>query len=282
MAALRSPTVKKRRIARELMTQRKRAEMTLADAAKALGISSGQLSKIENRESTPKLMLVRAALALYGIIGEDAEALIDIARGAQQRGWWQSYTDVMPGWFGFYVGLEEEATGISTYESEIVPGLFQDEAYARAVFRLTAGEADIDRKVAARLRRQEVLHREAPAEVSAVLNETVLTRQVGGAKVMRGQLQHLIELAELPHVTIQVLPFAAGGHPAMTGPYVILGFPDAIDEPVVYLDNFTVGHVLEEPEHFTWYNRTHERLREMALSADDSLVLVQEKMRTIE
>ncbi|MQM25211.1 helix-turn-helix domain-containing protein [Glycomyces albidus] len=281
MYELRSPTVKRRRIAKELATLRERAGLTRAAAAKALDMSPGNLGRIENREITARPVVVRAALALYGVTGDDAEALVELARGATERGWWQNYGDVLPDWFGFYVGLEEEAASIATYESEIVPGLFQTADYAREIFRLTTQDSDIEPKVAARLRRQEILTRADPVEVTAVLNEAVLLRPVGTAAQFRAQLEHLAGLFELPNVSIQVLPFAAGGHAAMTGPFMVIKFPDALDEPIVYLDNFTRGQVLEEPEHFTAYQDVHSRLRKLSLSPEESLDRIRVLISTI-
>lgn len=256
--------------------------MTLDQAARQLDMSKSNLSRIENAQIGIKPRDVRAALALYQVSNADAEVLIEIARGAQQRGWWHNYSDVLPEWFEFYVGLEAEASVMRTYEAESVPGLMQTEAYARSMFRLTAGDADIDRKVAARIQRQEILRKEEPVSLSAVLNEAVLMRPVGGSDVMSEQLEQLADLAKLPNVTIQVLPMAAGGHPAMTTPYVILSFKDAPDESIVYLENLTNGQALEEPEHVGGYTMVHEKLCSMALGPDDSIALLREAARNIE
>ncbi|MER5455051.1 helix-turn-helix transcriptional regulator [Micromonospora sp. NPDC002389] len=274
-----SPTVRRRRIARELRQLRERAGMTLDVAARQLDMSKSNLSRIENAQIGIKPRDVRAALALYQVTGNDAEALIEIARGAQQRGWWQHYSDVLPEWFEFYVGLEAEAATLRTYEAEAVPGLLQTEAYAREVYRLTAGEDDIDRKVAARLRRQDVLRSDEPAELSVVLNEAVLLRPVSERAVMAEQLAHLESTAQLPNVTIQVLPFAAGGHPAMNSPYVILTFADAADAAVVYLENLSTGLALEEVAQVRSYSLVHERLRRLALDPAASLVRLKEASR---
>jgi transcriptional regulator with XRE-family HTH domain len=276
-----SPTVRRRRIARELRQLRERANMTLDQAARQLDMSKSNLSRIENAQIGIKPRDVRAALALYQVTGADAEALIEIARGAQQRGWWQNYGDVLPEWFEFYVGLEAEASTIRTYEAEAVPGLLQTEDYARAVYVLTAGEAEVDRKVSARIQRQEVLHREPPAHLSVVLNEAVLVRPVGGAKVMAEQVDQLVDLAQLQNVSIQVLPFDAGGHPAMTTPYVIVSFADAPHESIVYLENLTNGQALEEPEHVRGYTIVHENLRTMALDEEASLDRMREASRNM-
>ncbi|RKR91442.1 helix-turn-helix protein [Micromonospora pisi] len=274
-----SPTVRRRRIARELRQLRERGGMTLDQAARQLDMSKSNLSRIENAQIGIKPRDVRAALALYQVTGEAAEALIEIARGAQQRGWWQSYSDVLPDWFEFYVGLEAEAASLRTYEAESVPGLLQTEEYARAIYLLTAGDAGVDRKVDARLKRQEVLHRDPPVGLSVVLNEAVLLRPVGGATVMGHQLAHMVNLSELPNVTIQVLPFSAGGHPAMTTPYVILGFAEAADASVVYLENLTMGLALEEADHVLGYTLLHEKLCRMALTPAESKTRIREASR---
>ncbi|WDZ82134.1 helix-turn-helix domain-containing protein [Micromonospora cathayae] len=274
-----SPTVRRRRIARELRQLRERAGMTLDVAARQLDMSKSNLSRIENAQIGIKPRDVRAALALYQVTGADAEALIEIARGAQQRGWWQNYSDVLPEWFEFYVGLEAEAATLRTYEAEVVPGLLQTEAYAREIYRLTAGEDGLERKVAARLHRQSVLHRDAPVQMSVVLNEAVLRRPVGGAPVMADQMTHIHRVAQLPNVTIQVLPFTAGGHPAMSTPYVILHFADAADDAVVYLDNLTMGLALEGAGHVRGYTLVHEKLCRMALTPADSMTRLEDASR---
>jgi transcriptional regulator with XRE-family HTH domain len=273
-----SPTVRRRRIARELRQQRERKGLTLDQAARQLDMSKSNLSRIENAQIGIKPRDVRAALALYGVTGDDAEALVEIARGAQQRGWWQNYSGVLPEWFEFYVGLEAEASTVRTYEAESVPGLLQTEAYAREMFLLTAGAAEVEKKVAARIHRQDLLRQDS-TQLSAVLNEAVLQRPVGGATVMGEQLAHLADLSELPNVTVQVLPFTAGGHPAMTTPYVILSFADAPDESIVYLENLTNGQALEEPDHVGGYTMVHQKLCSMALGPEESTALLRQASR---
>ncbi|GAA1684938.1 helix-turn-helix transcriptional regulator [Glycomyces endophyticus] len=278
MYELRSPTVKRRRIAKELTHLREQAGLTRSAAAKALDMSPGNLGRIENREITARPVVVRAALSLYGVTGEEAEALIELARGAAERGWWQKIK-VLPDWFGFYVGLEEEATSIATYESEVVPGLFQTADYARELFRLTTTEdAEIEQKVEARLQRQRILTRESPVRVHAVVNEAVLLRPVGTSSQFKAQLEHLIQISELPNVELQVLPFSSGGHPAMTGPFVLLKFPDAIDGPIVYLDNFTQGQVIEETEQVESYEDAHIRLQNLSKSPSESLARIRDAL----
>jgi transcriptional regulator with XRE-family HTH domain len=256
--------------------------MTLEQAASQLDMSKSNLSRIENGQIGIKPRDVRAALALYGLTGDAAEPLIEVARGAQLRGWWHGYSDVLPDWFEFYVGLEAEAATVRTYESETVPGLLQHEDYARAMYRITAPEGEIERKVSARMQRQELLYRQPAVELSAVLNEAVLLRPVGGPAVMGHQLDHLTRLAELPTVTVQVLPFAIGGHPAMTTPYVIIDFADAADESVVYLDNLTLGQAFGDADNVGTYTMVHEKLRQLALTPEDSLTRICEARRNFE
>ncbi|WP_112136444.1 helix-turn-helix domain-containing protein [Glycomyces dulcitolivorans] len=277
MYELRSPTVKRRRIAKELTALREQAGLTRSAAAKALDMSPGNLGRIENREITARPVVVRAALALYGVTGEQAEALIELARGATERGWWQKFS-VIPDWFGFYVGLEEAAVSIETYESEAVPGLFQTADYARELFRLTTHDAEIEQKVDARLQRQKILTRENPVRISAVINEAVLLRPVGSRSQFRTQLQHLLELSELPNITLQILPFSVGGHPAMSEPFTLLNFPDPTEGPVVYLDGYIQGQVLEEQEDVSVYQNAFDRLETLADSTSETRAKVSQVM----
>jgi transcriptional regulator with XRE-family HTH domain len=248
--------------------------MTLEQAARQLDMSKSNLSRIENGQIGIKPRDVRAALALYGLTGDSAEPLIEVARGAQQRGWWHNYSDVLPDWFEFYVGLEADAASLRTYEAETVPGLLQHEDYARAMYHVTVGGEDIERKVAARMQRQNLLQRTPPVRLSAVLNEAVLLRPVGGPKVMAGQLEHLATLATLPSVTLQVLPFDIGAHPAMTTPYVIVEFAEAADEPIVYLDNLSLGQAFGGAEYVSGYTVVHEKLCGMALGPEASIAAI--------
>jgi transcriptional regulator with XRE-family HTH domain len=280
MYELRSPTVKRRRIARELTHLREQAGLTRSAAAKALDMSPGNLGRIENREITARPVVVRAALALYGVTGERAEALIELARGATERGWWQKF-GVIPDWFGFYVGLEEEAVSIATYESEAVPGLFQTANYARELFRLTTDDAEIEQKVDARLQRQKILTRENPVQISAVINEAVLLRPVGSGPQFRAQLEHLIELSELSNITLQILPFSVGGHPAMSEPFTLLKFPDDAEDPVVYLDGYIQGQVLEERVDVDVYQHAFDQLENLGETPAKSRDIMRRSMTMI-
>jgi Domain of unknown function (DUF5753) len=194
---------------------------------------------------------------------EERDALRALARRASAPGWWHDYSDVLPTWFEAYVGLEEVATQIRAYEVQFVPGLLQTEDYARAVTLLghdAASAREIERRVRLRMTRQGVLAREDPPNVWAVIDEAVLRRPAGGPAVMRGQLEHLAELALRPNVTIQIIPFRTGGHSAAGGPFSILRFAEPDLPDVVYLEQLTSALYLDKPEAVDSYLRVMERV----------------------
>ena len=203
-------------------------------------------------------------LTLYGVTDEEErEALRALARRANAPGWWHDYNDVLPTWFEAYVGLEEVATQIRAYEVQFVPGLLQTEDYARAVTLLghdAASAREIERRVRLRMTRQAVLTREDPPNVWAVIDEAVLSRPAGSPAVMRGQLEHLSELAHRPNVTIQIIPFRTGGHSAAGGPFSILRFAEPDLPDVVFLEQLTSALYLDRPESVDSYLRVMERV----------------------
>jgi len=208
----------------------------------------------------------------YGLMeGQEREALLALCRQAKERGWWQSYGSAVPGWFQVYVGLESEASEIHQYAAELVPGLLQTADYYRAFLSASPADAEISRKVDLRLARQERLTAadDAP-ELWAVLNEAVIRRNVGPNGTMRAQLARLVELADLPNVTLQVLPFGAGVHPAMDGGFSILGFPEPSDPSVVYLENAAGSVYLEELAEVARFDRMFSHIIAKALSPEDS------------
>ena len=216
-----SPTVRRRRLRAELRRLRTERGLTI-DAVQELSkgdIKTPNLSRWETGERNVRPTDVRLLLDIYEVGGEEREALLTLARQAKERGWWQSYGTAVPSWFQFYVGLESEASAIREYSAELVPGLLQTADYYRAFLGTAPGDPRITGKeVDVRTARQERLTSDDdPPELWVVLNEAVIRRNVGGSAVMRAQLEHLAELAALPRVTIQVLPFGAGVHPAMDG-----------------------------------------------------------------
>ncbi len=246
--AAHSPTMRRRRLAAELLRLREAAGLTQEEVAGRLEWDPSKLSRIENRQVGIIARDLRKLLDMYGVTdGEQREGYFAMAREGKQRAWWQSYGDVIPSEYGTLIGLETEAVTISSYGQELVPGLLQTADYARAVIRAfrpddTADE--ITRRVEVRLARQAVLARDDPPRLWAVISEAVVRRAVGGQAVMAAQLRALASERERSVVTVQVLPFSAGEHPAMAGSFVILDFPDP-EPAAVYLENASSALYLE-------------------------------------
>jgi transcriptional regulator with XRE-family HTH domain len=273
-----SPTVRRRRLRAELRRLRTERGLTI-DAVQELSkgdIKTPNLSRWETGERNVRPTDVRLLLDIYGITGEEREALLTLTRQAKERGWWQAFGTSVPSWFQFYVGLESEASTIQQYSAELVPGLLQTADYYRAFLGTAPGDPRITGKeVDVRTARQERLTSDDPPEFWAVLNEAVIRRNVGGRAVMRAQLERLVELSDLPSITIQVLPFSAGVHPAMDGSFSILGFPVPSDPAVVYMENQAGSVYLEEPADVDRFSRMFSHLMAKALSPEDSSRLLQ-------
>jgi Domain of unknown function (DUF5753) len=189
------------------------------------------------------------------------EELRAMAARANSRGWWHDYSDILPGWFEEYIGLEEAATQIRGYEVQFVPGLLQTEDYARAVTLLEySNPKEINRRVSLRMARQAILSRPGPTSLLVVLDEAALRRPIGGSAVMRAQLKHLIEISQRPNVTIQVLPFKMGGHSAVGGPFSVLHFKESDLSDVVYLEQLASSQYLDKQDMVDKYLAVMERL----------------------
>jgi hypothetical protein len=247
-------------------------------------IRTPTLSRWETGDRNIRATDVRLLLDIYEVTGEEREALLTLARQAKERGWWQAYGASVPSWFQFYVGLESEASTIHEYSAELVPGLLQTADYYRAFLGTAPGDPRITGKeVEVRMARQERLTSdEDPPEFWAVLNEATIRRLVGGSAVMRAQVEHLMELSGLPNVTIQVLPFSAGVHPAMDGSFSILGFPVPSDPAVVYLENQAGSVYLEESADVDRFSRMFSHLIAKALSPEDSRSLLRRVVDDVE
>jgi transcriptional regulator with XRE-family HTH domain len=278
MPAIPSPTARGRRLRYELRRLREEADLTHSEVARRLEWSASKVSRIETGQSRVQTGDVRDLLEVYGVTDQTvAEALVQLAREARRRGWWTRYTDVLGS--GTYVGLEAEAATLHTYESMFIPGLHQTGDYARAVIRAGQTRPDLEtleRRLAARLARQEILDRSDPPEIWAVLDESVVSRPVGGAEVMRAQLQHLIELSSRPNtsLTLQILPFTAGAHPGMNGPFVIVAFNSPTDPSMVYLETATDGLYLDEPADIERYTLMFNHLVARALGPEESRTMI--------
>jgi len=277
MVSVHSPTVRRRRLALELRRLREAARLTCEEVADHLECSASKISRVETGRVSVSPRDVRDMLDLYGVPTAQRESLVQLARDSRQKGWWHAYSDTMQPQFVTYVGLESAAAEIRIYEVSLIPELLQTEDYARAVIRsgmMNSPAEDVERRVALRMARQPAITRDDPPKVWAVLDEAALRRRVGGAGLMRLQLEHLLAQATLPNVAVQVIPFGGGAHPAMGRPFIILVFPERVDTDVVYLEDLTSALYLEDVADVDRYNVFFNHLRASALSFDDSSALV--------
>jgi transcriptional regulator with XRE-family HTH domain len=271
-------TVGSRRLVIELKQFREHAGLTGEQVAEQMGWSAAKVYRIEGDKVRVLARDVQRLLRLYGVSGEQADAVLELARLARAKDWWHQYFGAIPEWFQFYVGLEAAATAMHEYNAELVTGLLQTELYARAVMaaamRAGSTQDEIGRQVAVRMERQKRLTAPDPPVLWAVMNEAVLHRQVGGPQVMRDQLAHIAELAARPTVTVQVLPFAAGAHPAMLGSFTVMKFPGPADRDIVYLEAETGALYLEKPQDVARYSLMSDYLRAQALAPAESRALI--------
>ncbi|MCA1189388.1 MULTISPECIES: helix-turn-helix transcriptional regulator [unclassified Saccharopolyspora] len=276
-----SPTVRRRRLAAELRRLRGLAEVTQQQAATHLGCTQAKIGRFETAKRSPSIGDVSALLDFYAVNGAEREQLINLARDARKRGWWHSYSDVLPEWYETYVGLEAEASSMHTWESEAIPGLLQTAEYAYAITKSTlirADEPEISRRVELRMQRQDRITGSQPLDLWAVIGETALRRGVGGSAVLRRQLEHLLALAELPNVTLQVMPLDAGAHPAQAGPFVILRYSNHVDPDVVYLETHVGGLYLERDNELSKYVTMMDHLRAHAIDPEGSIQVIHERI----
>jgi transcriptional regulator with XRE-family HTH domain len=263
-AASGGPTALRILLGAQLRRLREGRRITLDEAGNVIRASGSKVSRLETGRVGFKDRDIADLLTFYGVTDEQQRnALRELARSASARGWWHDYSDVLPSWFEAYVGLEEAATSIRAYEIQFVPGLLQTEDYARAVTMLGhygAPAEEIDRRVRLRMARQALLAEPRPAHLWAVLDEAVLRRPAGRPGVMRRQVQHLLEAADRPNVTIQVVPFRAGAHAAAGGPFSILRFAEHDLPDVVYLEQLTSALYLDKRETVDHYMAVMERL----------------------
>lgn len=258
------PTVLRMLLGAQLRRLREASGVTREGAGWEIRASESKISRMELGRVGFKERDVADLLTLYGVVDPDERAaLLKLARDANSPGWWHRYGDVLPSWFQSYLGLESAAALIRTYEVQFVPGLLQTPEYARAVVLLghhDAGAEEIDRRVSLRMRRQKLLSRAKPPQLWAVVDEAALRRPIGGAEVMRGQLQALIEATRSPHVRLQIIPFAAGGHAAAGGAFTILRFRDQDLPDIVYIEQLTSAIYLDKREDLDFYAAAMERL----------------------
>jgi transcriptional regulator with XRE-family HTH domain len=272
----RTPTGRRRRLGAELRRLREAAGLTIDRVAEELECSPSKVSRIETGQVSATPRDVRDMLGLYRVDDARLEAMVQVAREARQRGWWQKFVDVPDG-VPAYVGLETAATSIDVYMALLVPALLQTPDYARAVIaavRPDLPRSELDRRVELRLRRQDLLDQERPPRMRVLLDDTVLRRPVGGPAVMAAQRLRLLADADRPAVTVQVLEVEAGAHAGMDGPFTIFGFPAPAEPDVVALDSAADALYLEESEDVARYRRVFELLLPAARSPEDSAAII--------
>ena len=276
MASNVNPTVRRRRLGQELRRLRELKGMTAEEVAERLLVSQSKISRLENGRRSISQRDVRDLCGVYEV--EDhriVDSLMQMAKDSRQQGWWHSFGDIP---YSVYIGLETDAASLRVYDPQVVPGLLQTRPYAEALITGALPETtptDIEKRVQVRVRRQErIVAPENPLRLWTVLDESALRRVVGSKHLMRDQLEHLVEQSQLPHVTVQVIPFEMGAHPGLNGQYAILEFPDAADSSVVYIEGVTSDLYLEKANDVQQYSVMYEHLRAQALNVDQSRQLI--------
>ncbi|MFD4904780.1 helix-turn-helix domain-containing protein [Kitasatospora purpeofusca] len=270
-----SPTVLRRRLGSELGKLRVSRDLSAKDVAAALGWSASKLSRIESGLVSLQERDAAKLLAHYGISSpEEVKQFLSLTRQSRQQGWWHAYGDALPDWFRAYVGFESDATKIVTYQCELVPGLLQTETYARHVIRAmnpTESTTEVERRVALRMDRQQILDRPDPPQFWAIIGEAVIRRPVGNGTAMAEQLNHLAAMAdERPNITVQILPFSAGAHAAMGSSFSVLSFSD-IPGSVAYSEATTSSTYAERPSEVARHQDVFLRLMASSVQPEKSI-----------
>jgi transcriptional regulator with XRE-family HTH domain len=269
-----SATARRMLVGARLRRLREEKRISREEAGYTIRASESKMSRVELGRVAFKERDVGDLLMLYGLTDpEQRDQVLALVREANHPGWWREYEDVLPGWFNNYVGLEEAAVGIRTYEIQFVPGLLQTEGYARAVIGSglppPTGQ-ELDRTVALRRARQQVLTRPTPPHVWVVVDEAALRRPVGTAATTSGQIMHLLEVAELPNVALQILPLRRQSHAAGGGAFTILRFGEPELPDVVYVEQLVSALYLDKAEHVERYTEVMNRLSVESLTPQES------------
>ncbi|WP_280409076.1 helix-turn-helix domain-containing protein [Nocardia brasiliensis] len=271
----RGPTALRIAVGAQLRALREQCGITREAAGDYIRGSHAKISRLELGRTGFKERDILDLLTLYGVMDPDQRAiLVDLARGANQPGWWHSYNDLLPSWFETYLGLEGAAQTIRTFEGQLVPGLLQTDEYTHAVIAVSHHNAEATRRVELRRRRREILDIENGPALWAVLDEAVLHRPIGGRSVLRNQIRHLVAMSDKRNVTIQVLPYQAGGHPAAGSSFTMLRFTERELPDIVYLEQLTSALYLDRREDLQLYREVMDRLAVQAEQPDRSRELL--------
>ncbi|MEO6086568.1 MAG: helix-turn-helix transcriptional regulator [Umezawaea sp.] len=265
------PTALRIVLGAQLRRLREAAEISRADAGYSIRGSESKISRLELGRVGLKERDVADLLTMYGVTDQvDREQFLEMVKRSNQPGWWHRFNDLMPDWFQDYVGLEEAATRILTFELQFVPGLLQTEDYARAIAshgRPDSAGPDVDRRVGLRMSRQKILNRPSAPRLWAVVDESVLHRPVGGRQIMLAQFDHLLEMTRQPLVTLQVVPFALSGY-AAEAPFTMLRFGEPELPDLVYIEHLAGALYLDKRDEVELYSRVFDRLTVDALTPD--------------
>ncbi|MGI5394699.1 helix-turn-helix domain-containing protein [Streptomyces sp. CA-251251] len=269
-------TTRRRQLGAMMRKLRARKGLTLEEAGRLVGVSKATVSRYETQSGPVKWIVIDALCREYGATDTEREAVVGLAKGARQQGWWSSFADSIPESMNLLLTLEDDAVRENHFSCVYVPGLLQTRAYSTALQKaneVPLQQAEIDRLVDIRMKRQEILHRPQPLHLWAILDESVIRRVVGSPQTMREQLDQLLQAIESPHVTLQVLPFSKGAHAAALGSFVMIGGTEpALD--VVYVDFHTGSLFLEKDEELERYRLAFEYLRAQALDMEASSALI--------
>lgn len=276
-----NPTVPRILLGAELRRLRTAAGISRSKAGYAIRGSDSKISRMELGRISFKPRDIADLLTLYGVHDQaERDTLLALMAQANAQSWWHAYADVVPGWFETYLGLEDAASVIRSYQTSLVPGLLQTEDYARTVIRWGNPQADrteIDRRVDLRMNRARLLRRPQPPKLWALIDEAVLRHPPDGlAETMRAQIEHVLELSRLPHVTVQVVPLGHGPRHAGSGPFDILRFPEAALPDIVYLEQLTSATYLDKTEDLDAYTMVMDQLCVNALHAADTVEFLAE------
>jgi transcriptional regulator with XRE-family HTH domain len=277
-----SPTLRRRELANRLRELRKQSGLTTEEVAHHLLCSIPKVSRIETGTRSPTLRDVRDLCLLYKVSDAEQERLMTIARESKQQGWWHKFDDLD---IESLIGLEIEAKRISSHESANLPWAFQTEKYARAIVKGTTPRIDdhiLDERVTARMTRQELLRSPNPPYLWSLIDESAFHRAIGGNRVMSEQLSKILELADAPNVTMQVVPFEAGAHPGLNNAFTLLEFEKSVLTPVVFVENLAGNLYLEREAEIERYQEALEHLRACALSPANSTRWVREARKKFE
>ncbi|MFD7502089.1 helix-turn-helix domain-containing protein [Streptomyces sp. NPDC059850] len=265
-----APTVGQMVLGMRLRHLREQAGVGYDAAAKALHVNQTTVRRMEKAEVGLKLPYVEKLLRTYGVGQDEVESFLGLVEEANRPGWWHRFRDVLPDWFSLYVSLEGAASRIRAYEPHFIPGLLQTEDYARALLRIgfpQGTEQEIDRRVALRMERQDLLSRPGGPHLWAVMDETVLRLHIGGPQTMRAQIDRLIEATQMPNVTLQVVPFASGPHPGMGGPFQLFRFQIPELPDIVYAEGLTGAGYLDQRTDVAAYLEALDRMGTQATPA---------------